>query len=83
MSLRHLIHACAVLVVLAVLGGCGRHVVGMPVANLRPAVSLSGAPAPATETTYAVRLRNQDSVRGLVEGLNRLEGVQSVEVNKV
>jgi hypothetical protein len=43
--------------VLVLLAGCGRHAVGVPVANQRPEVSLSGAPAPSTETTYAVRMR--------------------------
>ncbi len=36
----------------------------------------------AMETTYTVRLKDDGSVRGLVEGLNRVEGVQSVEIRQ-
>lgn len=42
---------------LLLLAGCGHHVAGTPVENLRPTVSLSGAPAPLSDVTYQVRLR--------------------------
>lgn len=38
------------------LAGCGRHLAGLPVANLRPEVRLSGGPAPSSDVTYNVAL---------------------------
>ena len=42
---------------LAAAAGCAKHAADVLVENQRPEVSLSGAPGPLSEATYAVRLR--------------------------
>ena len=42
---------------MTLVSACSQHVVGVPVQNQRPNISLSAAPAESTEATYAVRLR--------------------------
>jgi hypothetical protein len=50
--------ACLALLAASVAGtACGRHVVGIPVANLRPVVRVSGGPAPLSDVVYQVRWR--------------------------